>query len=132
MDETQPELLISLSLEDGDAEELDALSRQLRGEIEEMHVDSVEQVSQGPAPAGSKAADWASIGQLAVTLAPTLIPSLFDLLKSWTQRRPTTPVKIRVKVGKTRTAQIEYDPTTTSPEQLEAILKALGRPLRKS
>lgn len=130
MNETQPELLISLSVEGGDAEELDALSRQLRGEIEEMHVDSVEAVSEGPAPAGSKAADWASLGQFAVTLAPTLIPPLFDLLKSWTQRRPTTPVKIRVKVGKTRTAQIEYDPSTTTPEQLEAILKALGRPLR--
>jgi hypothetical protein len=43
---------------------------------------------------------------MAVTLAPAIIPPLLDLLKSWVERNPSTPVKIKVKVGK-RTAQIE-------------------------
>jgi allophanate hydrolase subunit 1 len=52
------------------------------------------------------------------------------LLKSWVERKPSTPVKIRVKVGK-RTAQIEYDPTRTSPKELEALIKALSKSVKK-
>ncbi|MGE5250548.1 MAG: hypothetical protein ACM3QS_10080 [Bacteroidota bacterium] len=130
MDEKLPELFIELSLGDGDPAEVDELSRQLRSEIEELPVERVEDISLGNAPAGSKAADWAAIGQMAVTLAPSIIPPLFELLKSWTERRPATPVKVKVRVGKTRAAQIEYDPTTTSSEDLEMLLKALGKGLK--
>jgi hypothetical protein len=67
---------------------------------------------------------------MAVTLAPAVIPPLFDLLKSWVERKPSTPVKIRVKVGK-RTAQIEYDPTKTSAKELEALIKSLSKSMKK-
>jgi len=130
MVEESTELLIELSLGDGDSNELDELTRQLKTEIEEIRVDSVEQVSKGNAPEGTKSVDWASIGQIAITLAPTLIPPLFDLLKSWIDRKPSTPVKIKVKVGK-RTAQIEYDPTKTSAEDLNTLVRTLGRTLKR-
>jgi len=130
MSENPAELIIELSLEHGDTTELDELTRQLRTEIEELHVDSTEQVSAGAAPAGTKSADFSALGQMAVTLAPTLIPPLFDLLKSWVERKPSTPVKIKVKVGK-RTAQIEYDPTKTSAEDLEVIIKTLNKSVKK-
>ena len=130
MPENTTELLIELSLEGGDAAELDDLTRQLRAEVEELNVDSVEQVSAGAAPEGTKALDLAAIGQMAVTLAPTIVPPLFDLLKSWVERKPSTPVKVRVKVGK-RTAQIEYDPTKTSAKDLEALIKALNKSIKK-
>ena len=129
MSENPGELLIEVSLEGGDAAELDELARQLRAEVEELNVDSVEQVSAGTAPAGTKAVDFAAIGQMAVTLAPTLVPPLFELLKSWVERKPSTPVKVKVKVGK-RTAQIEYDPTKTSAQDLEAVIKALHKSVR--
>jgi hypothetical protein len=129
MSENSGELLIELSLEGADAVELDELTRQLRSEVEELNVDSVDQVSVGPAPAGTKAVDLAAIGQMAVTLAPTLVPPLFDLLKSWVERKPSTPVKVKVKVGK-RTAQIEYDPTKTSAKDLEAVIKALNKSVK--
>jgi hypothetical protein len=99
MSENTAELLIELSLEGGEAAEL---ARQLRGEVEELNVHAVEEVSLGAAPEGTKALDMAAIGQMAVTLAPTIIPPLFDLLKSWVERKPSTPVKIRVKVGNAR------------------------------
>ncbi len=125
------ELLISLSLDDGDAEELQNLSHLLKSEIEQLHVDSVNSVPAGEKPDGTKAADWVAIGQMVVTLTPVVIPPLFDLLKSWINRQPSTPVKVKVKVAKNRTAQIEYDPTKTSAKDLEALIKTLGRSIKK-
>jgi len=128
--ENSADLLIELSLEEGEPAELDELARQLRAEVEELNVDSVEQVSAGVAPEGTKAVDFAAIGQMAVTLAPAVVPPLFELLKSWVERKPSTPVKVKVRVGK-RTAQIEYDPTKTSAKDLEALIRALNKSVKK-
>ena len=130
MPESPAELFIELSLEGGDTAELDELTRQLRAEVEELNVDAVEQVSAGVAPEGTKAVDFAAIGQMAVTLAPTIVPPLFDLLKSWVERKPSTPVKVKVKVGR-QTAQIEYDPTKMSAKDLEALIKTLNKSMKK-
>jgi len=124
------ELLISLSLEDGDHTELDELTRELKSEIEQLRIYSIKDVSEGKAPDGTKAVDWLSIGNVIVTLAPTIIPPLFELLKSWVERKPLTPVKIKIKVGK-KTAQLEYDPTKTSAKELETLIKTLGRTVKK-
>jgi hypothetical protein len=127
--EESAQLLVEVSLDEADPMELDELTRQLRSEIEGLRVDAIEDVRMGTAPTGTKSADLAAIGQMAVTLAPTIIPPLFDLLKSWVDRKPSTPVKVRVKVGK-RTAQIEYDPTKTSAKELEALVKTLGKSIK--
>ena len=129
MSEYPAELFIELSLDGGNEAELDELTRQLKAEVKDLSIDSVEQVSAGTAPDGTKAADFAAIGQMAVTLAPAIIPPLFGLLKSWVERKPSTPVKVKVKVGK-RTAQIEYDPTKTSAKDLEALVKTLGKSIK--
>jgi hypothetical protein len=130
MSENSAEVLIELSLEGGDAAELDELTRQLRAEVDELDIDSVKQVSEGVAPKGTKGMDMAAIGQMAISLAPSVIPPLFDLLKSWVQRKPSTPVKVTVKVGR-KTAQIEYDPTHTSAKELELLVKTLNKSLKK-
>jgi hypothetical protein len=124
MSENPSALIVAVSVEDGDPDELDELTRQLRAEVNELDVESVEQLSAGPAPEGSKAVDMAVLGQLAVTLAPSLVPPLFDLLKSWVERKPSTPVKITVKSGR-KSTQIEYDPTRTSASDVEELVKAL-------
>lgn len=129
MSENTSTLFVELSVDGGDPAELDELTRQLAGEVNELNVEQVEQVSAGDAPEGSKALDMAAIGELAVTLAPSLIGPLFDLLKSWVERKPSTPVKVRVRVGK-RTAQIEYDPTRTSARDLEALIKTLNKTIK--
>jgi len=131
MSENPAELFIELSLDNGDTTELDELTRQLRAQVEELNIDWVGQVSEGPAPKGTKAVDLVAIGQMAVTLAPAIVPPLFDLLKSWVERKPSTPVRIKVKIGK-KTAQIEYDPTRTSAKDLEAIMKALGKSVKSN
>ena len=130
MSENPAQLLVEVVLDGGDTNELDALTRQLWMEMEELNIDAIERVSGGPAPHGTKAVDMAAIGQIAVTLAPAIVPPLFELLKSWVERKPSTPVKIKVKVGR-RTAQIEYDPTRTSAKDLEAIMKALTKSVKK-
>lgn len=125
------ELVISLSIEDGDQVELQELSNQLMSEIEQLHIDSIESISLGESPEGTKGADWVAIGEMALTLTPVIIPPLFDLLKSWINRQPSTPVKIKIRVGKNKIAQIEYDPTKTSAEDLEVLIKTLGRSVKK-
>jgi hypothetical protein len=130
MSENNPDLLVELSLDGGDDAELDELTRQLRAEMEELNIDSISQVSSGMAPEGSKSVDMSAIGQLAVTLAPTVVPPLFELLRSWVERKPSTPVKIKVRVGKS-TAQVEYDPTRTSAKDLELLVKTLNKSLKK-
>jgi hypothetical protein len=130
MSENSAELFIELSLDGGDPVELDELTRQLRAEIAELDVDSVRQVSTGAAPSGTKAVDMAAIGQMAVSLAPTVVPPLFDLLKSWVERKPSTPVKVKVRVGR-KTAEIEYDPTKTSAKDLDVLIKTLNKSLKK-
>jgi hypothetical protein len=119
-----------LSVEGGDTNELDELTRQLRGQVAELNIDSIEWVSAGAAPQGVKAAEFSEFGQMVVTLAPALIPSLFDLLKFWVGSKPAAPVKVTVKVGK-KTAQIEYDPTKTSAKDLDALIKNLNKSLKK-
>lgn len=129
MSENPAELFIEVLLEEGHEAELDELTRQLKAEVEDLSVDSVEDVINGNAPDGTKALDITVIGQMAVTLAPTIIPPLFELLKSWVERKPSTPVKIKVRIGK-RTAQIEYDPTKTTAKDLEVLVKTLGKSLK--
>lgn len=124
------DLNIELSVTGGDAEELDDLTRELKTEIENLDVESVAKISAGEVPRGTKSADWTVIGQLAVTLAPSVIPPLFDLLKSWVERKPSTPVKIRIKAGK-KTAQIEYDPTRTNAGDLDLLVKSLTKSMKK-
>src|SRR5512144_2853620 len=129
MSENTAEVLIELSLEGSDAVELDELTRQLRSEVQELDIDSLHEVSEGVAPAGTKGADFAAIGQMAISLAPSIVPPLFELLKSWVERKPSTPVKVTVKVGR-KTAQIEYDPIRTTAKDLEAIMKALNKSVK--
>jgi len=130
MSDSSAELLIELSVDGGDANELDELTRQLRDQVTELNIHSVESVSARETPSGTKSVDPAVIGQMVVTLAPTIVPPLFELLKSWIERKPSTPVKIRVKVGK-RTASIEYDPTKTTAKELNDLVKTLNRSLKK-
>jgi hypothetical protein len=125
------ELYISLLLEDGDQVELSNLTHQLKLEIENLNIDSINDIPTEDIREGTKSVDWISIGNFAVTLTPIIIPPLFDLLKSWVNRSPSVPVKIKIKTGKNKTAQIEYDPTKTTAEDLENLVKMLGRSIKK-
>jgi hypothetical protein len=124
------ELLISVSIDDGDQTELDNLTRELKSEIEQLSVDSINDVSAGEALEGTKAADWAQIGQIVVEIVPTAVPLLFTVLRLWLERKSSKPVRINIRVGKRLTHQIEYDPAKTSTKELELLVKVLKKGVR--
>lgn len=116
------ELVIALTLEEGDDEELQALTASLRSRIKELDVWSVESVPTGNAPGEAKSAGWKEIGELAVTLAPIIIPPLFDLLRTWVTQKESTPVKLMIMLGDGKS--IEYSPDM-SPVELEKLVKSI-------
>jgi hypothetical protein len=123
-------VLVQLSLDEkASAEELGEMTHQLNDEILQLNVDSIEPVRKGKAPAGTKGAEAALAGQLLVTLAPTLVGALFDLLKSWKARKASSPVKLKLTVGGIA-ADLEFDPATISPEQLSALVEGLQKSLQ--
>lgn len=129
-DQLTTQLAIHLDLGESDAEELDRLTRQLRDEIKELNVESAEMAKGGDAPAGTKSAELILFNQMVVTLAPTLIPQVVGLIKQWTERRPTTPVKIKVAVGK-KNVEAEFDPLTISTTDVEKMIAKITKALDK-
>jgi hypothetical protein len=89
------------------AEDLDALTRQLRNEIEELGVESVRLATSPQAPAGTKSMEAVTIGALAVTVLPAALPRLIEFLQAWTLRGKDQTVKIKAVVGD-RSVDVEY------------------------
>lgn len=83
----------------GDEEELALLGQRLRRDIQQLEVDEVEFVREGAAPAGAKG-DPVALASLAVTLAPVVLKSLFDLLQGWMARHNNASVTIEMGTDK--------------------------------
>jgi hypothetical protein len=103
-----------------DQEELAQLGQRLRRDIQQLDVDEVEFVREGAAPAGAKG-DPLTMASLAVTVAPVVLKSLFDLLQNWMSRHNSTTVTIEMGSDKlTMTG-------TPSKEQLAVIQSVLQK-----
>jgi len=109
--------------EDADEEELDRLTRQLRDEIREMEVESVELVREKTTPEGAMG-ELVTLGALAVAVLPTVIPELIKLLQSWLTRGENRAVKIKTQVGD-RSLEVEYSPKTMSMSNLKELVGML-------
>ena len=92
---------------DAMAEDLDALTRQLRNEIEDFGVEAVRLATNPNAPAGTKSMEAVTIGALAVTVLPAALPRLIEFLQAWTLRSKDQTVKIKASVGD-RSVDVEY------------------------
>ena len=69
---------------DGDAEELAQATRQLRSELLDLDVDSVETPPTGEPPPGSRAVDVATLGALVVNMADSqLLAAVIGTVRSW-------------------------------------------------
>ena len=88
-------LELRLDARDGDAEELERLTRQLRGRLEELNVDAVEPILGGTAPAGTKAVDWAVLGGLLVRYGPAGVSAVVRTVQAWVARDARRSVTIR-------------------------------------
>jgi hypothetical protein len=113
---TQDALEFELEVIDSDAteEELDRMTRNLLSELQETDVQSAELVSVGTAPEGSKG-DPITIGTLALTVMPAILPGVIDLIRDWTGRREGRTVKFKGK-------GIEFE---GSAEELQRLLDSL-------
>ena len=114
--------------QNSDTDELDRATRQLRDELEDLNVGSVELAKSDVVVAGTKSAEVITFGSLAVTILPTLVPKLIEFLQSWTLRGESRKIKIKTQVGD-RSVEVEYSPQATSQAELKNLVETLTNAL---
>jgi hypothetical protein len=107
---------LEILVNDSTEEELDTLTRGLLSELQETNVEKVSLVSVGKAPEGSKG-DLVTLGQLALEVLPTAVPSVIALIQAWIMRGQGRTVKFKGK-------GIEFE---GSPEELKKLLASLEK-----
>lgn len=113
-------LEIEISADDVTEEELDRLTRNLLAELRESDVESVQLVSDGQSPEGSKG-DPVTLGQLALEILPAAIPGVIALVQTWVMRGQGRTVKYKSK-------GIELE---GSPEELKKMIAKLDKEGKK-
>jgi len=116
------QMTVQIDLEDGDAERLDSLARQLASELSEQDVESVELARAGAAPKGTKAAEAVTLGAVALTVLPALLPKIVEFCQAWALRGQGRTVKFKGKVGG---QDIEFE---GKAEDLQRVLALLSSP----
>src|SRR5690348_2993338 len=99
------ELLLLVSSDRGDAEELDRWMRELLEEVRQGGVQSAELV-RDEAPPGTKSGGIEALGMTALQLAPAVIPHLIGLLRDWSHRARGRKITLKAK---TATGELELE-----------------------
>jgi hypothetical protein len=102
---------------DVDQDELSELTARLRSSLLETEVTDVSLGRAGSIPEGARAGEAIAVGALAVSLAPSVVRSVFHVVETWMQHRPLRSVKITLD-GRT----IEL--TNASSEQQSRLVEA--------
>jgi len=114
------DLIIRINSVNEDEEELERSTQQLREELLDLNLDSVDLVKKGIAPEGSKAGEEiVSWGSLLVSLGASggLLPSLIGSVQSWLSRKENQ--KITMEIGGDK-----LELTGISDEQKEKLIDA--------
>jgi hypothetical protein len=109
--------------EDTDADALDRLTRQLRTEIQELDVESVELVKREAIPSGAKSAEATALGALAVAILPEVLPKLIEFLHA-RLGRGDNKVRLKAQAGD-RSLEVEYSPRTMSVAEVKSLVDTL-------
>lgn len=104
-------------------EDIDALTRRLRSEIQDLGVENVALSAAGTTPSGTKSVEAVTIGALAVTILPPMLPRLIEFLQAWSLRGKDRTVKIKASVGD-RSVDIEY-PEGASEESVQELIQKM-------
>jgi hypothetical protein len=118
-DEPLSQFQLRLAAPDGEAEELDDLTQNLRREMEESDVERVDLVPGGDLPEGAKGGLVTARGELNVTLKPAALPNFLGVVRDWLSRQ-NQRVEIVATVGNS-TFHINASITDVS-----TIMQALG------
>lgn len=113
-------LTIQIALDEPDNEVLDSLARQLMDELSDQPVESVDLARSGSAPAGTKSAEAITLGALAITVLPGVLPKLIEFCQAWALRGQGRTVKFRGSIGG---QDLEFE---GKPEDLQRILAMLS------
>jgi hypothetical protein len=80
---------------DEDAGQIADATAQLRRDLLNLDVDSVQAPSAGEAPAGTRSAELVALGALAVSITRTqLLPAVVTAIQSWLTRSRQRSVKL--------------------------------------
>jgi hypothetical protein len=101
-------------------DDLDALTRQLRQEMEDLGVESVTQAPAGAAPDGTKSVEAVALGTLVVRLFPAVLPSLIGFLQAWSLRGQNRAIVIKV-TSANRAVELQY-PVGTDRAEFDHVL----------
>ena len=71
----------------------------------------------------------ASVGALAVTILPPLLPQLIGYLLNWSKRADNRKVKIKTQVGD-RSLEFEFSPEAMSKDELNNLVNTLTASLK--
>ncbi len=125
-------LQLQISLTNADAEEVDALTRQLCAELGDLDGISAALAGERPAPAGAKGAmgiDPNLLGLLAVSVGPVLLPKFLEFLHAWSMRREGQAVKVKLQTAEGAALEIEV-PASMSPTQARQWVNEMSAALK--
>ena len=92
-------LQVQLDVDDDlSAYEFDELTAALQRELLQLDVDSVDRVSAGPAPDGSRGVDLAVLGALIVQVGKSapVLGQIVDVIQAWAARAPDRVVDLKI------------------------------------
>ena len=112
-----------------DADDLDWLTRQLRSELNQMPIESVDLIQEGQVPFGAKSAEAVTVGALAIAVLPPFIPQLVTFLQSWVMRAENRRVTVKSQIGD-RSIELEYAPKSMSQDELVNLVNTLTNALK--
>lgn len=118
---------LNISLDAGQSvgpEDLDDLTRQLRAELQELDLESVELETREGVPTGAKSADLVSIGSLVIGVLPAMLPKVIEFLQAWSMRGYDRTVKIKANLGD-RSIEVEYSPRLASEAHVSALVQTI-------
>jgi len=100
--------------------EVDTWTRNLLNELNQTDATSVE-LTKNPAPGGTKAGEAVTIGSLAITVLPALLPKIVETIQGWVMRGSNRTAKFK---GKVNGQAVDFE---GSGEDLQKILDSLSK-----
>jgi hypothetical protein len=127
-DPKSAKLELSVEGESGaDADQIDREARQLRVELRELDLGSVE-MGTAETPSGAKAGEGFALGSLLMEVLPNAISPLIDFLRSWALRRKGRIVKVKIVSGD-KSIETEFDPATVSTLEIKSLVSSMTKNL---
>jgi len=125
--------LLNLQVDSGNVlvpDELDRVTRQLRRDLTELNIESVEFPRGANLPSGAKSAEAVALGSLAVAVLPVAIPKVIEFLRDWLMRGENRTLKLKLQVGG-NSAEIECNPSMVATNDIELLVGKLTGVLGK-